>query len=78
MEGGVSKRSFIHIKDVAEATLNILLNAQPGTSWHISTKDSLSIRHLVELICEDCDVNFDSIVNISDERLKDQNYLLRK
>ena len=75
--GGVSKRSFIHIKDVAEATLNILLNAQPGTSWHISTKDSLSIRHLVELICEDCDVNFDSIVNISDERLgKDQNYLL--
>ncbi len=75
--GGLSERSFIHINDVAEATLTLALNAKPGSSWHISTKKAITIRNLVEFICEIIDVKFDDIVDISTDRLgKDQNYLL--
>lgn len=75
--GGKSERSFIYIKDVADATLDLALNAPAGTSWHISTKEAISIRNLVEKICNMIDVEFDKIVNINEERLgKDLNYLL--
>ena len=75
--GGHSVRAFIHIKDVVRATLLLALEAEPGTTWHLSTRESISIRSLVDMICERCDVRIDSVVEDSDERLgKDQSYLL--
>ena len=75
--GGYSKRSFIHIKDVVEATLQLTMEADPGSCWHISTKKAIEIRELVLLICQITNSNFDDIVEIVDERLgKDKNYLL--
>ena len=44
--GGLSKRSFIHIKDVVRATIDIALEAEPGLSWHISTNEAISIKDL--------------------------------
>ena len=75
--GGISQRSFIHINDVIQATIQLSLNAKPGTTWHLSTKESISIKQLVEEICSLTKINFDSIVDITEDRLgKDQNYLL--
>jgi dTDP-glucose 4,6-dehydratase len=75
--GGLSKRSFIHIDDVVNATIDIALNAEAGSTWHISTNEAISIKELVEKICDISGVDFKEIVNIDDERLgKDQNYLL--
>ncbi len=75
--GGVSKRSFIYIKDVVRATLKLALEAQPGTTWHISTNEAISIKELVQKICKLSNVEFESIVEVGEERLgKDQNYLL--
>ena len=75
--GGISERSFIHIDDVASATLSISLNAIPGSSWHISTKKSISIRELVNKIFNLVGAPFEKYVEISEERLgKDQSYLL--
>ena len=75
--GGNSNRSFIHIDDVVSATLKIAFDAEPGTTWHISTKEAISIRKLVETICKLTSVNFESIVRLTEDRLgKDQNYLL--
>jgi len=75
--GGVSKRSFIHISDVVKATLKLTLEASPGSTWHISTRESITIKNLVEKICSIADVKFNSIVDITNDRLgKDQNYLL--
>ena len=75
--GGISERSFIFIEDVVDATIKLSLEAEPGSSWHISTKESISIKNLVEKICKKTNTNFDEIVNISEERLgKDLNYLL--
>ena len=75
--GGISERSFIHIEDVVNATLKIALDAEPGTSWHLSTEQAISIRNLVEKICDITGAEFNNIVNIGEERLgKDLNYLL--
>jgi dTDP-glucose 4,6-dehydratase len=75
--GGYSERSFIHIQDVVRATLQLALEAEPGSTWHLSTRGAISIRALVEKICERCGVPFASVVEDSGERLgKDQSYLL--
>ena len=34
--GGSSIRSFIHISDVVDATLQLLVEGQPGSPWHLS------------------------------------------
>jgi len=75
--GGKSIRSFIHIYDVVEATLQLAIESKPGSTWHLSTKESISIKNLVIKICELCDKNFENVVNISRDRLgKDMTYLL--
>ena len=75
--GGYSERCFIHIRDAMQATLLLALEAEPGTTWHLSTSEPISIRALVEQICERCGVAFSAVVEDSGERLgKDQSYLL--
>ena len=62
---------------MVDATLNLGINAEAGTTWHISTKEALSIKDLVSKICEITSVNYSEIVSTSSERLgKDQTYLL--
>jgi len=75
--GGHSIRSFIHIKDVADATLKIARRGTLGGCYHISTDKYISIRQLVEIICEIMNANFNQVVEIVDERPgKDIAYLL--
>ena len=75
--GGMSERSFIHIKDVSDATLRIMANGLPGEIFHIATNDSISIRSLVKKICDLMNVRFEDHVEIVGEQLgKDPAYLL--
>ena len=75
--GGLSTRSFIHMDDVSAATFNIALDGIPGESYHISTNETITIRGLVEKICELTNANFTELVEVSEDRLgKDQAYLL--
>lgn len=75
--GGKSIRSFIHIDDVVNATRKIALDGVPGESYHISTRETVSIRKLVEKICAITDITFEELVEVSEERLgKDHAYLL--
>ena len=75
--GGTSVRSFIHIRDVADATLRIAQQAPPGEIYHISTTRNISIRSLVEFIAQQLRIDFDSRVRIVGERPgKDAAYLL--
>ncbi|MBM5785484.1 MAG: NAD-dependent epimerase/dehydratase family protein [Cyanobacteria bacterium K_DeepCast_35m_m1_288] len=75
--GGYSERCFINIRDAMQATLRLALEAEPGSTWHLSTREPISIRALVERICERCGVPFGAVVEDSGERLgKDQSYLL--
>ena len=75
--GGHSVRAFIHIKDVVRATLQLALDGEPGSTWHLSTQKKCSIKELVEEICKLAGSNFGDLVQSSEERLgKDQSYLL--
>ena len=75
--GGNSRRSFIHIGDVVEATLKLIDRAEVGTEWHISTKEIITIKSLVERICKEMGACLEDVVVEGEERLgKDQEYML--
>ncbi len=75
--GGHSTRSFIHIDDVSAATLQIAKHGKIGEIYHISTERMLSIRALVELICDMLRVPFAQVCQVTEDRLgKDAAYLL--
>jgi dTDP-glucose 4,6-dehydratase len=75
--GGVSKRSFIHMEDVSEAMWQIIQKASNGETFHISTNEIITIRDLVEKICEKLEADFTECVDVAEERLgKDAAYML--
>jgi len=75
--GGHSVRSFIHIDDVAAATLAIARQAPTGECYHLSTARFISIRELVEMICRMMSTDFAQVAQITDDRPgKDAAYTL--
>ncbi|WP_025900148.1 GDP-mannose 4,6-dehydratase [Sneathiella glossodoripedis] len=75
--GGSSERSFIHINDVSNATLKIALEGEVGECYHISTNSLISIRNLVEKICQTLSINPEDMIEVVGERQgKDQTYSL--
>jgi dTDP-glucose 4,6-dehydratase len=75
--GGYSIRSFIHMDDVADATYRIAIDGVAGDSYHISTRETVSVRDLVEKIADLTRTPFKDLVQVSEERLgKDQAYQL--
>ena len=75
--GGVSTRSFIHMRDVSDATWKIMQNGRDGDTYHISTNEVVSIRELVERICAKLNVRFEDHVEVVGERMgKDSAYHL--
>ena len=75
--GGTSRRSFIHIRDVADGTWRVAQRGSPGEVYHLSTSQLISIRDLVERICCRLGVSFADHVEIVGERLgKDAAYIL--
>lgn len=75
--GGHTRRSFIHMRDVSSATWKIAREGRSGETYHISTNEIVSIRELVEKICQRLGADFDSTVEIVGERLgKDAAYML--
>lgn len=62
--GGESLRAFIHIKDVVNATYKTMTEAKSGEIFHLSNDSLVSIKSLVEIICEYMEVEFDGAVEI--------------
>lgn len=75
--GGLSTRSFIHMRDVSDATWKIAQHGINGNTYHISTDEVISIRDLVAKICTKLGARFEDHVEIVGERLgKDSAYHL--
>ncbi|WP_076416967.1 MULTISPECIES: GDP-mannose 4,6-dehydratase [Colwelliaceae] len=75
--GGHSERSFIHIDDVSAATHLIAERGKLGDCYHIATPSTVTIRELVELICQNMSADFNQVCEVSDDRKgKDAAYLL--
>jgi dTDP-glucose 4,6-dehydratase len=65
---GKSKRSFIHIRDVVEATLKIAEKGIVGDVYHISPEgDDISIYAVVRTICEMMNQDFKTSVELIDQ-----------
>ena len=68
--GGMAVKSFIHIKDVCAATLSVSRDGKNGEVYHISPDGGeISIKRIVELVCEKLGVDFDSCTESVEERL---------
>src|SRR3989344_1487787 len=51
--GGKAVRSFIHIRDIADATWKAINYGKNGEIYHLAPeKEEISIKNLVKLICE--------------------------
>src|SRR5258706_2585985 len=75
--GGHSVRSFLHARDVADATLRVARDAPAGQAFHLSTDLYLPIREVVEKICHKLGVKFaDAVEIVGDRPGKDAAYLL--
>lgn len=66
--GGKSVRSFIHISDVNNALDQVIENGALGNTYHISTKELVSIIQLVEIIAKKLNISLDDLVEIVDDR----------
>ena len=75
--GGHSVRSFIHMRDVAGATLRVMEEAEPGSIYHVATRSSVSIRELSLLVAQEAGVDPEKhIVSVGERLGKDAAYLL--
>lgn len=75
--GGKSLRSFIHISDVSKATYLISKKGKVGDTYHISTKDFISIRQLVKKVAAIEKIPFKKLCVIKKDRIgKDHSYKL--
>lgn len=75
--GGVSERSFIHSWDAARAVLRVLEDGVAGRTYHISGAPPISIRELVQRVCQALGRNFYEVVEDAPDRPgKDPVYLL--
>lgn len=75
--GGTSIRAFIHGQDVADGILKAMEEGKAGESYHFSTDEFVSIRHVVEKVAEVANIPLSDFVQISEDRPgKDQAYLM--
>lgn len=66
--GGKSIRSFIHISDVFRAMNEIISVGRTGETYHISTKELVTISDLVQRIAIQLNVNFTDLVEVTPDR----------
>ena len=75
--GGEAQRSFIHIKDVCDATVMIMENAKPGEIYHLSTDKLYSIKNIVKMIADKMGFDFAEVTENVPTRLGlDSAYIL--
>ncbi len=75
--GGKSLRSFIYIDDASKATYLISEKGKIGETYHISTKNFISIKQLVKKISKIQSLKFAKLCKIGSDRIgKDHSYKL--
>ena len=75
--GGTSKRMFIYADDVSDGIYRTCRDGKVGEVYHFSNDPCLSIRELIEKICNLLNVPMSSFVVIAEERAgKDNQYAM--
>lgn len=74
---GLTRRSWIHVKDACEGLYIAATRGDAGQCYHISTNFDMNVAGVVALICKYLVRNYtQSIVNVPDRLGKDHAYLL--
>lgn len=66
--GGKSVRSFIHIDDVSDALIRVIESGVPGSSYHISTNQLVTIHELVSLIAVKLNIELKDLIEVAPDR----------
>ena len=75
--GGLSTRSFIHIRDVARGIYDVAVKGRSGHTYHMASRSETLIADLVKMICKRLGVSFDDLVeHVPDRPGKDPAYRL--
>lgn len=75
--GGVAEKSFLHATDMADAIYRIITKAPLGEIYNAGTRESNSIKQIVELIAETANVKFENFAQITEGRkTEDSRYWL--
>lgn len=73
--GGLAQRMFIYADDVSDGIYKTIQQGKLGNVYHFSNGPCLSIRHLIEKICELMNIEMSSFVEIAEDRPgKDSKY----
>lgn len=67
--GGKTVKSYLHTDDLSRAITLIAEKGENGKTYHVGPNEGISIRHLVELICERAGASFEEIVELTEGRL---------
>jgi dTDP-glucose 4,6-dehydratase len=75
--GGVSVKSYIHVRDVSLGEMSILKNGRIGERYHVAPDNGVAVREIVRLVAGHMGKRFEDVVDIVDERPgQDAFYLL--
>lgn len=75
--GGTAIKSYIHIRDISKGTLAIMEKGNVGEIYHLSPDKGITVREVVETICQRMNVSFADAAIIAPERLgQDKAYTL--
>ena len=75
--GGLAIKSYIHIRDVSEGERLIMENGNIGEIYHLSPKQGVSVREVVETICNELGLDFGDSTETAPERLgQDKAYVI--
>ena len=67
--GGVSVKSYIHIRDISRGELAAMERGKPGTIYHLSPDQGHEVREVVRLICKTMGRDFETSTKAVGERL---------
>lgn len=66
--GGVSKKSFMHSTDLAEAIIKILHSKKLGKIYNAGTSKPVTMKYIIELIAEKLSLDPKEFIKITDPR----------
>jgi dTDP-glucose 4,6-dehydratase len=75
--GGVSVKSYIHIRDVSRGERMILERGRPGEVYHLSPSHGVPVRDVVRTVCEHMGRSFEeSVIAVGERPGQDAAYVI--
>ena len=66
--GGMARKFFLHAEDLARAIETVAERAEPGRIYNVGPREPVTIRALVETICQKVGEPFEQVVQLAPDR----------